>query len=285
MELSPRVRRAFPQVKVVTLYGGSEQRWDIGDIVIATTHQLMRFREGFDVVVIDELDAFPFHNNAALAFAARKACKPQGRHILLSATPPAKLKRMARRDRLPHIKVPARYHRRPLPVPELRSSASLAKMIATRKLARPLLHCLRQSLLRGAQLFIFVPSIAMVEPLVTLLRHADSGCSIQGSSSKDPERMRKVQDFREGAIRILVTTTILERGITVPKSDVIVLDADSRLFDEASLVQMAGRAGRSSVDPAGIVTLLAAYRTRPQTAAVRHIRSMNRLAKRQGFIS
>jgi competence protein ComFA len=285
LELSPRVQRAFPQAKVVTLYGGSEERWDIGDIVIATTHQLLRFREGFDVVVIDELDAFPFHNNASLAFAARKACKPHGRYIFLSATPPPDMKRMARRGRLPHAKVPVRYHRRPLPVPQLRTADSLHRMLSAGMPSRPLLERVRHSLSRGAQLFVFVPSIALVEPLVTLLRQYEPAAVIQGTSSKDPERARKVRDFREGTIRILVTTTILERGVTVPKSDVIVLDADSRLFDEASLVQMAGRAGRSAVDPAGSVAFLARHRTRSQTAAVRHIRSMNRLAKKQGYLS
>jgi competence protein ComFA len=285
LELSPRVQRAFPQAKVATLYGGSEERWDIGDIVIATTHQLLRFREGFDVVVIDELDAFPFHNNAALAYAARKACKPHGRYILLSATPPSDMKRMARRGRLPHAKVPVRYHRRPLPVPQLRTTDSLQRMLSAGRLSRPLMERVRHSLRRGAQLFVFVPGIAMVEPLVTLLRQFDPAAAIQGTSSKDPERARKVRDFREGAIRILVTTTILERGVTVPKSDVIVLDADSRLFDEASLVQMAGRAGRSAVDLAGSVAFLARHRTGSQTAAVSHIRSMNRLARKQGYLS
>ncbi|WP_231571173.1 DEAD/DEAH box helicase [Gordoniibacillus kamchatkensis] len=227
LELSPRVERAFPEAKVVTLYGGSEQRWDIGNIVVATTHQLLRFHEAFELVVIDELDAFPFHNNPSLAYAARKACKPQGRYILLSATPPAGMQRAARRGRLPHAKVPARYHRHPLPVPQLTSTASLAGMIAAGRLSRPLLDSVRRSLLRGAQLFVFVPGIAMVEPLVTLLQRAEPQSSIQGTFSQDPERVRKVQDFREGVIRVLVTTTILERGVTVPKSDVIVLDADS----------------------------------------------------------
>jgi competence protein ComFA len=284
LELSPRVQLAFPSARVVTLYGGSEQRWDNGDIVIATTHQLMRFRERFDVVVIDELDAFPFHNSPTLAFAARKACKPSGRYVLLSATPPIAMRRAAERGRLPHVKVPARYHRHPLPMPRLYESKSLQEMLSARKLTRSLLHCVRQSLGRGAQLFVFVPAIAQVGPLVLLLQRSSPGLVVRGTSSKDPARAEKVQAFRDGHIRLLVTTTILERGVTVPKSDVIVLDADSRLFDEASLVQMAGRAGRSKLDPNGSVAFIAKDRTRSQLAATRHIRRMNRLARKKGYL-
>ena len=60
LELDPRIRRAFPEASVVTLYGGSEQRWEQGQITLATTHQLMRFDSAFDLVVVDEIDAFPY---------------------------------------------------------------------------------------------------------------------------------------------------------------------------------------------------------------------------------
>lgn len=283
LELSPRVQRAFPQAHVVTLYGGSEQRWDTGEIVIATTHQLLRFRHAFDLVVIDELDAFPFHNNPMLNYAARHACNPRGKYILLSATPPPEMQRAARWGRLPHAKVPVRYHRHPLPVPAMLVTSPLKRMLEGQRLAKPLHHAILSTLRREAQLFVFVPGIAFVEPLVTLLKH-NFLCKIQGTSSKDPERAEKIVAFREGRTRILVTTTILERGVTVPKTDVIVLDADSRLFDEASLVQMAGRAGRSKLDPAGIVLFAARDRTRPQLRAVRQIRRMNRLARRSGYL-
>lgn len=283
LELSPRIRTAFAEARVVTLYGGSDQRWDEGDIVIATTHQLLRYRHAFDLVVIDELDAFPFHNNPMLNDAARHACKPYGKYILLSATPPAEMQRAVLRGRLSHVKVPVRYHRHPLPVPSTLAGLSLRRMLAARRLAKPLLKAVQASLLREAQLFVFVPGIAFVDPLTALLRRYFS-CEIRGTSSKDPNRAEKVAAFREGKTRVLVTTTILERGVTVPKSDVIVLDADSRLFDEASLVQMAGRAGRSKLDPAGKVLFASRDRTQSQARAIRQIRSMNRLARRRGYL-
>jgi late competence protein required for DNA uptake (superfamily II DNA/RNA helicase) len=83
---------------------------------------------------------------------------------------------------------------------------------------------------------------------------------------------------------VLVTTTILERGVTIPKSDVYILDANNPLFDEASLVQMAGRAGRSGADPAGFVFYGAPTWTNAQRNSIRQIRRMNAIARRKGYL-
>lgn len=97
--------------------------------------------------------------------------------------------------------------------------------------------------------------ISHIQGLVKLLIKQLPDVPIAGTSSQDEERTAKVRLFRATEIRVLVTTTILERGVTVPRSDVYILDADSSLFDEASLVQMAGRAGRFKDDPCGGVIL------------------------------
>ncbi|CAH1193040.1 Transcription-repair-coupling factor [Paenibacillus plantiphilus] len=284
LELDPRIRRAFPEASVVTLYGGSPQRWESGEITLATTHQLFRFRSAFDLVVIDELDAFPFHNDELLHYAADNVCAAGGCTVLLSATPPAELRRAAKRGHLAHVRVPVRFHRHPLPVPALIRIPMVRQLLHQRRLPGRLLDALKKSLDRGAQLFLFVQQIRHVEPLVQRLRHAFPNIAIEGTSSKDAERSNKVMEFRGRSIRLLVTTTILERGVTVPKSDVFILDADGKLFDEASLVQMAGRAGRSKEDPAGRVYFCAAVYSRSQQAAIRQIRSMNKLAKRSGYL-
>ncbi|MZQ82383.1 DEAD/DEAH box helicase [Paenibacillus sp. 5J-6] len=286
LELQPRISRAFAEYSVVTLYGGSEQRWEQGQITIATTHQLMRFDKGFDLVIIDEIDAFPYHNNPMLAYAAAKVCKPNGVNILLSATPPKDVRQAAERGYLPHVRVPVRFHKHPLPVPVLLAVPSLNKCINTQVLPNSIFTKLDASVRRGAQLFVFVPNIRLVGPTVDLLKARLSGGTnvcIEGTSSKDPDRTERVQRFRDRDIRVLVTTTILERGVTVPKSDVFILDADSKLFDEAALVQMAGRAGRSKDDPAGKVYFAAKEITQSQKEAVRQIEKMNRIARKLGY--
>ena len=296
LELAPRLAAAFPRARQVVLYGGSEDRFRSGDLTLATTHQLIRFKEAFDLVVIDEVDAFPFHNDPALHYAAAAARARGGMTLLLSATPPPAMQRKARRGRLPHARVAVRHHRRPLPVPGRLTIPPLSRWALAEpagpgsgRLPPRLREAIRASLARGAQVFLFVPYIRQVEPLVRLLRrHAtDFGIApsaADGTSSQDPERGAKVTRFRERSIRLLVTTTILERGVTIPKSDVFVLDADKPLFDAAALVQMAGRAGRSVDDPHGRVYLAASAWTSAQRDACRQIREMNAHARRKGYL-
>ncbi|MUG47137.1 hypothetical protein GNP95_19405 [Paenibacillus woosongensis] len=284
LELAPRIAKAFPDEPAAVLYGGSVQRWERARLYLATTHQLLRFQEAFDLVIIDELDAFPYHNDPMLAFAAEASCKPGGRFIYLSATPPLSLQREIRQGRLAHAKVPARFHGYPLPVPRRVAMSSVAEAVRRQRLPGSLLQPLNESILRGAQIFMFVSRIRHIDPFVAMLRRRFSALSIEGTSSQDEQRSDKVLNFRSGEIRILVTTTILERGVTVPKSDVYILDADSELFDEASLVQMAGRAGRSKDDPAGIVVFASPEWTRSQHGAVKQIKAMNKIALKKGFL-
>nr|WP_230877110.1 helicase-related protein [Paenibacillus macerans] len=284
LELAPRVAKVFPNVPMAVLYGGSEQRWEEARLFISTTHQLLRFYEAFDLVIIDELDAFPYHNDPMLEFAAEAACKRDGRFIFLSATPPPAMQREIRAGRLPHAKVPARFHGHPLPVPVRIAMDPVGTCLRRCSLPRSLLRPLEESVRRGAQIFVFVTRIRQIEPLTGLLRGCFPGLPLAGTSSQDRERNRKVLEFREGKIRLLVTTTILERGVTVPRSDVYILDADSDLFDEASLVQMAGRAGRSKDDPNGTVIFASREWTKSQRGALRQIRWMNKAALRGGFL-
>jgi late competence protein required for DNA uptake (superfamily II DNA/RNA helicase) len=284
LELAPRLAKAFPDISLATLYGGSTERWKDAQLTLATTHQLMRFYQAFDLVIIDELDAFPYHNDPMLAHAAASSCKPDGHFVYLSATPPARLQREAAQGKLTHAKVPVRFHRHPLPVPRLLKMPTVAKCIRKRELPALLKKSIQTSLLREAQVFVFVTRIAQIESFVTLMRRIFPQIHIEGTSSQDPDRASKVIAFRERTIRLLVTTTILERGVTIPRSDVFILDADNGLFDEASLVQMAGRAGRSMDDPAGRVVFASSRRTRSQVRAVAQIRKMNTIARRKGYL-
>lgn len=290
LELAPRLAKAFPNDSRAVLYGGSPERWAIGALTLATTHQLLRFQEAFDLVLIDELDAFPYHNDPMLHFAADKCRKAGGKTVLLSATPPQELQREAARSRLAYARVPVRYHRRPLPVPHRLKLPAVYQLLRRRSLPAGLLTVLSRSVARGAQVFLFVPYVKQVEPLVGLLRSCAGQLAlapeaISGTSSKDGDRGGKVVSFRSRSIRLLVTTTILERGVTIPKSDVFILDADNPMFDAASLVQMAGRAGRSGDDPFGYAGFGAPTWTAAQKGSIRQIRAMNALARRKGYFN
>ncbi|ANS77298.1 hypothetical protein AWM70_17200 [Paenibacillus yonginensis] len=284
LELAPRLAKVFPEQQMSVLYGGSEDRWTPANLVLSTTHQLLRFHQAFDLVIIDELDAFPYHNDPMLAYAAEACCKDSGHFIFLSATPPKKLQRDAAAGRCGVAKVPARFHGHPLPVPKRTSFPGTDENISRKRLPSNLITELERSLQRDAQIFLFISRIQQIPPLLALLRSKLPGVRIEGTSSQDGERADKVLAFRSRAIRILITTTILERGVTVPRSDVYILDADSGLFDEASLVQMAGRAGRSMEDPTGRVFFFSRQANSAQRGAIRQIKQMNRIALSKGYL-
>ena len=125
--------------------------------------------------------------------------------------------------------------------------------------------------------FIFVPTIESVMKLAPLLKKVHA--SIEGVHSEDPQRHDKITQFREGEIPILVTTTILERGVTIPHLDVAVLGADQPIFDERALVQIGGRVGRDKNDPIGDLVFFHYGLTLGMLRALRHIRSMNHNGK------
>lgn len=72
--------------------------------------------------------------------------------------------------------------------------------------------------------------------------------------SEDPERLYKVESLRKGLYDIMLTTTILERGFTMPYLDVWVVD--SHRYTSTALIQIAGRVGRKAVCPDGDVLFL-----------------------------
>ncbi|MEW9673312.1 DEAD/DEAH box helicase [Ammoniphilus sp. 3BR4] len=279
LELVPRFHQAFPKAKIIALHGKSKEKWEEAHLTLSTTHQAIRFYEKFDFIIIDEVDAFPYHNNPMLYYAVERAKKPQANLLYLSATPPDYLRKK------PHIRIPARYHRKPLAIPQLLLDPSLTKVLQAGKAYTPIQQILDYLQENQRQAFFFVPFIEGVEELVNqLTKNYRCSMRVEGTNSRDPEREEKVKRFRSGETKILVTTTIMERGVTVPKTDVIVMQADAPIFDEASLVQIAGRAGRSLVDPIGHVIFVAREKTKEMKKAVKHIKEMNAIAKKKGLL-
>ncbi|MBR2577745.1 MAG: DEAD/DEAH box helicase, partial [Erysipelotrichaceae bacterium] len=64
-ELYERFKRIFPYAKVVALYGGHHSELT-GDLIVCTTHQLFRYYRTFDLLILDEVDAFPLSGNKEL---------------------------------------------------------------------------------------------------------------------------------------------------------------------------------------------------------------------------
>lgn len=271
LELAPRLKAAFPTTTVLALYGGSSDRRKNGEIYIATTHQLLRFYRAFDVIIIDEVDAFPYSYDESLAYAVQKAQKPQATVIYLTATPSSSMQKRVSQNDLHCVKVARRYHGYPLPVPTFQWCGNWRKQLQKDKLPKQLLSWLKNH--AQQPIFLFVPTISILEKVTKILKSNDFLC--EGVHSEDPMRHDKVKQFREGKLPLLVTTTILERGVTVANVQVAVLGADHDIFTESALVQIAGRAGRNIQYPDGDVTFFHYGITKEMKKAKRHIISMN----------
>ncbi|WP_144494048.1 DEAD/DEAH box helicase [Bacillus sp. WP8] len=274
LELEPRLRKAFQGMTIAVLYGGSSQRFQIAPLVIATTHQLMRYKNAFDVVIVDEVDAFPYSMDERLQFAVLKAMRKNGGvRIYLSATPSKKMTREVSSGKLEAIKIPLRFHKQPLPVPTFHWIGHWKKKLKKNLLPRKVMNWMQRHIANKRRVLLFVPSIATMKKVTKILR--EHSLNVEGVSADDPDRKQKVQHFRDYLYDVLVTTTILERGVTIPNVQVGVLGSESTIFTESALVQISGRVGRHPDYCTGDVFLFHFGLTRSMKQAKKHIVKMN----------
>lgn len=281
-ELFPRLKTAFSGVSIQALYGGSRDKDGTAQLIVATTHQLLRYRNAFDVLIIDEIDAFPFHQDTSLQYAAENAVKKVHTLIYLTATPRKIHKRQIQRKQLDHVFVPIRFHKQPLIVPKLTFCNQLSNLLATEKLPIAFTSWIKQRKNPNRQLLLFLPTIQLTNHLQDVLTNIFIELKLIKTASEfatvhaeDVMRPEKIQQFRDKEIYCLLTTTILERGVTFPAIDVAVIHAAHIVFDEAALVQISGRVGRSSADPEGELVFFHDGKTDAIVKACDSIREMN----------
>ncbi|TFD95782.1 DEAD/DEAH box helicase [Jeotgalibacillus sp. R-1-5s-1] len=266
-ELAPRLKQAFPTADIESLYGGSEDRLSFAHLTIATTNQLFRFRDAFDVMIIDEVDAYPYSADQSLQKAVENARKPDSSLIYLSATPSRNIKL----DRI--VRIPARYHGHQLPVPQTKWLGNWKKTIKKDKIDPALIKWL----LAHPKALVFMPDVESMEHYSRIL-------GIPSVHAEDPLRNEKVMQFRKGEVKVLLTTTILERGVTFSNVHVAVVGADEAVFTDSALVQIAGRVGRDQDFPTGNVTFFHCGLTNHMMRAIRQINSMNEEAGKLGLL-
>ena len=282
LELGPRLKGVFPGIKIAVLYGGSEDRHLQAPITIATTHQLLRFYKAFDTVILDEVDAFPYTADESLQYAVRQSRKENSSMIYLTATPNQKWQKECRSGKRDLVTIPARFHRHPLPVPVFKWCGNWEKALKKDKLPPAVIQWIKKRLENRKQCLLFLPKIDKMEIVLAILRK--NYPKIQAVHAEDPDRKDKVQMMRNKEIPMLLTTTILERGVTFPNIDVAVLGAEDRIFTESALVQIAGRVGRSAQFPSGDITFFHYGKTESMVKAQKQILKMNTEAKKKGLI-
>lgn len=238
LEIRERMQAAFPMLKVVAVCEGFTKDCD-GDLIVCTMHQLYRYYQTFDLLIMDEVDAFPYRNNKLLETIAMRSCT--GRKIMLTATPDEETLEKVEKKELWMVNLFQRPHGYPLIVPKVRTGTIFMQNIM---LVRFLLKKKKEK----QRVLVFVPTIAQAHRYHRWLSLLFA-CAVFSSKTKEKEKV--IDAFHEGKYQFLISTTILERGITIKGIHIAIVQADHKVFTEASLIQMIGRVGRNIEMPTG----------------------------------
>lgn len=264
IELYDRFENIFQRNRIALVYGGHTDKLE-GDLICLTTHQLYRYKNYFDLLIIDEIDAFPFKNNEVLNEFFKLSIK--GRYIVMSATPDEDLINKFKGNGFEISELFSRFHKHPLPVPKLISGFMLKRYFV-------LFSELKKFLESNKQVFVFCPTIKICKATYFLLKPFFKGGNCVHSKRENREKI--IKDFKEKKYRYLVTTAVLERGVTVKDLQVIVFNADHKIYDRYSLVQIAGRVGRKKDAPTGRVVFIGKTISKSMLEAREDINDANR---------
>ena len=264
IELTNRLKEVFSKNKVISIYGGHTEELE-GDLIVLTTHQLYRYHKYFSLIILDEIDAFPFKDNELLKnLFFNSLC---GHYIMMSATPSQDVIDHFSQEGKDILSLEIRFHRHPLPVPKLIiKNKSLCYMF--------LIRTLKIFFKENKPVFVFAPTIEKCESLYRFINLF----YLKGNyvHSKRENRNQIIERFKEGKYRYLVTTSVLERGVTVKDLQVIVFQSDNRVYDSGTLVQIAGRVGRKKDAPEGLVYFVSEKKTNEMIEAVKNIEKSNK---------
>jgi ATP-dependent DNA helicase RecG len=206
------------------------------------THALMNENiifKNLSLVVIDEQHRFGVAQRAALFFKSRSADL-----LVTTATP------------IPRTMLLALYN--DLAVSSLRRPLAGRRPVITRVIAAAgrsdFYRRLRRELDRGGRGYVITPLIEKAEnaPGLRSLQEEtaafkalwpDVPLAVLSGKTKPAQKNRVLRQFREGRIRLLLATTVVEVGIDVPEATFMVIENADR-YGLAQLHQLRGRVGR-----------------------------------------
>ena len=264
VELYYRFAEIFSKNDLTAVYGGNTMCLE-GDLVVLTTHQLFRYEHYFDLLIMDEIDAFPFKGSEILETFFKRSIKRN--FVLMSATPSDEIISYFSKPGYAIVELYSRFHGKPLPVPKIIKGNLL---YLNYKLIRETSKLLKQF----KQIFIFVPTIDLSIKIYRFLSLFFPNGSYINSHCENRDEI--IKRFRIKKYRYLVTTAVLERGVTVKDLQVIVYRSDHPIYDSHALIQIAGRVGRKKEAPEGEVIFLAKENNREMQRAVEEIISANK---------
>lgn len=276
LELHKRLQNDFA-CEIALLHGESDPYFRT-PLVVATTHQLLKFYQAFDLLIVDEVDAFPYVDNPVLYHAVNNCVKETGLRIFLTATSTDELDRKVKQGELKRLSLPRRFHGNPLIVPKPIWLSHFNRYLEKNGLPPKLKLYIEKQRKTAYPLLIFASEIKKGEKLKEILQEKFPNEKIGFVSSITEDRLEQVQAFRDGKLSILISTTILERGVTFPRVDVFVVEANHQLFTKSSLVQIGGRVGRSMDRPTGELIFFHDGLNHSIKKAIKEIKQMNQEA-------
>lgn len=262
LEIATRLRKAFPELSICEVAQGYTQITD-ADIIVCTTHQLYRYPYAFDLLVLDELDAFPFAGNEVLQAIANQACV--GQKLMLSATPDEESMRLVEEKKTELVCLFERPHKHPLIVPKVIQVSVFLQVLIV------IYECIKFCR-DNKQTLVFVPRKRDGTWLKMILNLFVKTSLVHSSTENKDEIL---DCFRNKELDVLVCTTLLERGITIPSVQVVVFKGNHSVFTTASLIQIFGRVGRSFKDPKGEGICLCQFSNQSIKDCVYQISKMN----------
>lgn len=262
-ELYKRFKKHFYKTEIGVLYEGKKQ-YETAALILSTPQQLIYFYQEFDLVIVDEVDAFPFAGNRFLERLVEKSLKTRGVVLYMSATINKEFETKIKKQNLRHHLIASRFHGRALAVPEFRRIKSQKQLQSE----------IIKLLVSSRQTLLFVPTIKHGDTYQKQLRAL--GYSVQFISSWTDDKRLVINSFKRGEFRVLICTTILERGVTFSNIDCVVVNADHQVFSKETLIQITGRVGRLYEFENGKITLYSQYISKAMTAAKKEIIWMNK---------
>lgn len=262
LEIADRLQSVFPTLNVICVAQGYTDILD-GDIIVCTMHQLYRYPQCFDLMIMDEIDAFPYVGNTLLQQLSKDACR--GQKLCLSATPDEQSLEAMKNHMMEMECLFERPHKHPLVVPKVIQVSLFFQFWIAFFFC---LSCKKEK----KQVLFFVPRKQDGQWISLILSLFVKTKAIH-SASKDKDEI--LDAFRAGKLDVLVCTTLLERGITVPSVQVVVYHGDHAVFTTASLIQIYGRIGRTFKDPTGRGLCLCQYANESVRLCCEQIKWMN----------
>lgn len=258
IELAARFKKIFKDARVICVYGGHHNEL-VGDLIVCTTHQLYRYHKTFDLLILDEVDAFPLKGNETLMNISLNSAK--GNVIFSTATIDESLKKVLINRNYKEVNLFVRPSAKPLTIPKVVYQFKYIHIIYLFYLLSTMKN----------QCIIFVPNIKLCKILYLIFSKVYS-CTYVYSDLN--ERNENIIGFKNKKYKHIFATTVLERGITIKDVNVIILLFDET-FDQANLIQMLGRVGRNVNNPYGEAYILTNHFDKNISSTIKYLKEAN----------